>query len=235
MSNGCIVDGCDGKHKAKGLCRKHYLINYYKNIKEKCKVVECENNIMTKEYCARHYKQFYRTGEIMPFTKFDRNEIILKKNHAEIILRNINHDIVGKSLIDLEDVVKTNKYKWHLDSVGYVSNSGHIKKNIKSIRLHNFLLRKKGIDHISRNRLDNRRNNLRKASSSLNSFNKKIQSNNTSGCCGVHKNKWENSGFVAIIQVNYKTIRVGNFQNFNDAVKARKEAELKYFGEIIVR
>ena len=31
--------------------------------------------------------------------------------------------------------------------------------------------------------------------------------------------------------MNYKTIHLGYFVNFEDAVQARKEAEEKYFGE----
>lgn len=52
---------------------------------------------------------------------------------------------------------------------------------------------------------------------------------NTSGRTGVSldkiSGKWE-----AYITVNYKTIRLGKFGSFADAVAARREAELKYYG-----
>ena len=37
--------------------------------------------------------------------------------------------------------------------------------------------------------------------------------------------------WVAYISINYKQITLGYFHDFNDAVKARKQAEEKYFGE----
>ena len=55
-------------------------------------------------------------------------------------------------------------------------------------------------------------------------------SNNTSGITGVYwkkdRNKWG-----ARIVVNGKCIYLGYFANKEDAIKIRKEAEIKYFGE----
>ena len=65
---------------------------------------------------------------------------------------------------------------------------------------------------------------------SQNQMNSKLSSNNTSGVTGVYWvkkcNKWN-----ANIKINNKYIHLGNFTDFDDAVKARKEAEQKYFGE----
>lgn len=83
------------------------------------------------------------------------------------------------------------------------------------------------IDHINGIRTDNRLGNLREVSSSENSKNKCQRSNNTSGVTGVSwshdKRKW-----LADIRVNKKQIYIGRFDNFDDAVAARKEAERKY-------
>lgn len=61
-------------------------------------------------------------------------------------------------------------------------------------------------------------------------LNIKLRSNNISGYTGVgfHKetNKWR-----AYIQKDNKFITLGLFENKKDAIKARKEAENKYFGE----
>jgi hypothetical protein len=61
-------------------------------------------------------------------------------------------------------------------------------------------------------------------------MNKGIISNNTSGATGViwnkRLNKWQSR-----ITVDKKDIYLGSYNNFEDAVKARKEAEEKYFGE----
>lgn len=86
------------------------------------------------------------------------------------------------------------------------------------------------IDHINRIKSDNRIENLRKATNSQNGKNLPIKSNNTSGCPGVCFDKINNK-WRATIKVNYKTISLGRFVDFADAVTARKDAEIKYYGE----
>lgn len=83
------------------------------------------------------------------------------------------------------------------------------------------------IDHINGNPLDNRIDNLREATFRENKINACRNGNNTSGVSGVswHKGaqKW-----VAYISNYGKRINLGTFVFFEDAVKARKEAEKKY-------
>lgn len=75
------------------------------------------------------------------------------------------------------------------------------------------------VDHINRNRADNRLCNLRLATRSQNMRN--------STNLGVHfsntRNRW-----VATIGVNSKQIYLGSFDTLFDAVCARRSAELKY-------
>lgn len=59
---------------------------------------------------------------------------------------------------------------------------------------------------------------------------KKTQINNTSGHKGVHLNK-KSGKWVARIGLNSKRITIGTYDNFEDAVKARKDAEMTYYGE----
>lgn len=54
--------------------------------------------------------------------------------------------------------------------------------------------------------------------------------NHTSGVTGVTFNKNANKWAVAI-QKDNKRIHLGVFDNFDEAVKVRKEAEIKYFGD----
>lgn len=78
--------------------------------------------------------------------------------------------------------------------------------------------------------VDNRKSNLRITTPLNNSRNKCKTKANTSGVTGVCWNK-RNQKWHAQIGVNLKTIHLGYFNDFNDAVKARKEAEEKYFKE----
>ena len=83
------------------------------------------------------------------------------------------------------------------------------------------------IDHINGIRDDNRISNLRLSNPVKNSRNRKRPSNNTSGCTGVYK--YSDKSWQARIHDNGKTVILGMFSTFDEAKKARKDAE-KLFG-----
>lgn len=86
------------------------------------------------------------------------------------------------------------------------------------------------IDHVSGQRSDNRIRNLREATSSQNSMNTKIRSDNTSGYRGVsfHKltGKW-----VARIVANKSRFYLGMHPTAERASEAYEAASKKYHGE----
>jgi hypothetical protein len=95
------------------------------------------------------------------------------------IYYNNNKYIVGKLqvkddykyfVIDKEDFIKINNIKLHIQSVNYVAHSVYIDDNKKEMYLHNIIMNRYGfpgkgatetVDHINRNPLDNRKENLR--------------------------------------------------------------------------
>ena len=83
------------------------------------------------------------------------------------------------------------------------------------------------IDHINGVRSDNRIINLRDGSNGENSKNQKRPSDNTSGVSGVSWNKRSNK-WVAYASSSNTRIHLGSFFDFNEAVAARKAAEVKY-------
>lgn len=83
------------------------------------------------------------------------------------------------------------------------------------------------IDHINRNKSDNRISNLRDVDRVTNAINKDLQSNNESGVAGVRWSKGSNK-WRAYIGVEGKTIQLGYFVEFHEAVNARKNAEVLY-------
>ena len=85
------------------------------------------------------------------------------------------------------------------------------------------------IDHINRDRSDNRIDNLREVTNKQNHQNKSKYSNNTSGHPGVYWHK-QNSKWQAKIEHNQKQIHLGYFTNIEEALSARKAGELKYWG-----
>lgn len=85
------------------------------------------------------------------------------------------------------------------------------------------------IDHINRNTLDNRRINLRHASQSINAYNSKLSSRNTSGYRGISfcndRKKWE------VRMVLYKKrVYFGQFDNIDDAINIIDKINNKMFG-----
>jgi hypothetical protein len=88
---------------------------------------------------------------------------------------------------------------------------------------------KESIDHIDRDGTNNRLSNLIEADESMQRLNANLRSNNTSGHVGVHwwvtRGKWQ-----AYIMWKYKRLHLGNFDNLEDAVAARKAAEVKLLG-----
>lgn len=132
--------------------------------------------------------------------------------------------------VSIEDYYRVKDLCW------CISNDNGVKRinatdpvTKKHIRMHVYL-GYRGYDHINKNELDNRRENLRKCTHQQNDFNRDLYKNNTSGFTGViwvkQIQKWQ-----AAIMLNRKTIYLGVFNNKEDAIKARLQAENKYFGE----
>lgn len=132
--------------------------------------------------------------------------------------------------VDLEDFWKVRDICWHIDKNGYLTGIGKCKK---IVYLHRVIMDCPPdgiIDHINGDKTNNRKINLRTGTQGQNNINKGIKKNNKSGAVGVcwikRTNKWQ-----AYIGFNGKRIHLGYFDNFDNAIKARKEAENKYFGE----
>ena len=83
------------------------------------------------------------------------------------------------------------------------------------------------IDHINHDCLDNRFSNLREVTHSENGKNRSKSRDNKSGFNGVSWNKREKK-WKAQVRINKKSIHLGTFENFNDAVYARKSADIEH-------
>jgi len=106
---------------------------------------------------------------------------------------------------------------------------------MKSMLLHRFIISaKKGevVDHIDFDTYNTRKSNLRICTHKENSRHRRKQNNNLSGYNGVFRYNYHGyDRWQANIKVNGKQFAIGYFEKYEDAVKARIEAEKQYFGE----
>jgi hypothetical protein len=88
------------------------------------------------------------------------------------------------------------------------------------------------IDHINRNKQDNRINNLRLVSRQVNGINANIYSHNTTGVKGVSSvKKGATVKFRARITLNGACKHLGYFDTAEEAEKAREAAERELFDQ----
>lgn len=131
---------------------------------------------------------------------------------------------------DLEDYDLIKDYCWYINESNYVRT--RIDKH-HQIYMHQIILPNSiEVDHIrgKETRNDNRKENLRPCLHQENMMNIGLRGNNTSGVTGVSWSK-QHQKWVSWITYKNNVVHLGVFDKFEDAVKARKEAEEKYFGE----
>lgn len=141
-----------------------------------------------------------------------------------------------ETFVDDEDYDELNKHLWTCNENGYIIRYAKVHEDRNGIVImHREIMNAPNgmvVDHINHVRHDNQKNNLRICTNQENSMNKVLQRNNTSGATGVQKNKSKNhTSWSATIGIDKKYIYLGSFRNMADAIKTRREAEEKYFGE----
>lgn len=138
------------------------------------------------------------------------------------------------ALVDDEDFEELSKYNWH--NAGRYAVRHTSRKSPggrKTVFMHRQIMNApsgKQVDHKNGNRYDNRKSNLRFSTQLQNCWNACTRKDNKTGYKGVHYRP-KSKDFVVYISVNKKRIHLKTYRNIDDAIKARKEAELKYHGE----
>ena len=131
-------------------------------------------------------------------------------------------------LLDVCDVDMVSEFQWSIGTHGYAtSGCGE-----KQILLHRMVAGAKDgemVDHINRNKLDNRRSNLRICSFRQNIMNREklVSGNNPyKGVCRLSDGCWQ-----AQIRCNNRAVYLGRFHDVSDAAKAYDAAARELFGE----
>lgn len=127
----------------------------------KCEI--CGKEFNTRQKRIEENKGRYCSKKCADISKRKSNKIIIKENHAEIV---INSQKYGEkiALIDIDDIDKISSYSWNLKP----SKRGqfYIKTSVagKELKLHRLITNCPDnlvVDHINHNTLDNRKVNLR--------------------------------------------------------------------------
>lgn len=154
-----------------------------------------------------------------------------KRNKYEVVGNTVYVEVEKtkeKIICDLDVWENLKGYYWYLDGHGYPMTMLPRKKKAF---MHKMIMKEnvsEVVDHINRNKLDNRKENLRYTTIVVNAQNRSLQSNNKSGHVGVYKVK---NHWVAWIGAYCKRIYLGSFKTKEEAIKAREEAEKIYHSE----
>ena len=133
---------------------------------------------------------------------------------------NRKHELKCMAIIDIDYVERISKIHWNTNSKGYIF--GNI--NGKMIRLHHFILDFKWngdqqytIDHINRNKLDNRKCNLRIADMTTQNRNRSIQPKIKRFITMSESGKYK----VMIYTKDKKQLYLGAYSTLEEAIKIR--------------
>ena len=134
---------------------------------------------------------------------------------------------------DLEDLPLIESRSWYRDKDGYLVSCYFFNGRRRFVRFHRIVMKAKPgqfIDHINKDRADNRKCNLRCCRRAENDRNRGIYATNTSGVTGVYFDKQRNK-WVASISYDKKRTLIGRFASKEEAVRARLEKEIELFKE----
>lgn len=199
-------------------------------------IIECEycgNKFYKKPSHIAKTKHSYCSTKCCNIAKQKTNNIIIKDNHAEMIIKKHDKELV--ILFDIEDLDKVNQAKWMavydktINDYYITAHERTNHKDRKTLRLHNIIMNtpeNMECDHINRNPRDNRKCNLRNVEPMINKQNKGFYKNNKSGYKYIHWNKETNKWRIEIKRNNIKTF-YGAYKNLEDAVIKRNEILLE--------
>lgn len=135
-------------------------------------------------------------------------------------------------LCDTDLVGELQRYTWYKTNRGYaIAHNGN-----KRLLAHLLIMGKKDgyeVDHFNRNKLDNRRENLRFVTHIENLHNVdplSLLKNNPATGVSVNKSCKSYISYAAYIRVDGKKKHLGCFRTLDEAIRARKEAEVFYWG-----
>lgn len=141
------------------------------------------------------------------------------------------------AIVDDDDFEDLTKHKWYYMPIGYAGRHSKLSDpegSGKFIYMHRVIMNalpKQEVDHVNHDKLDNRRINLRLASSRQNKCNTNLRINNKSGLKGVSWSK-RRKLWTAQVKVSVgRTQNLGYYDNKYDAYAAYCSVARELYGE----
>lgn len=174
-------------------------------------------------------------GEITTINNYDYCEIELLGKHAKSLENN------KSMLISKSDINSMLNFKWYLCKSGYPGTYGTYDNTIQfsclvpahRLLFHNELSQLESglvIDHINRNKLDNRRNNLRICTAKENSYNKTKKGDKYKGIKKITKKKTGEVTYQAIISKDGKRHIISDIATEEEAARMYDAMAEELFG-----
>ena len=135
-----------------------------------------------------------------------------------------------RMICDVDDLDKLRNSTWSKNAKGYAKCRKKVNGKSRTILAHRIIMNAKDgqiVDHINRNRLDNRKSNLRFVDLKANRINSELRPENKSGYAGVAKQK---KSWIAKIMIDGKFKTIGHYKTKEDAITARRKAEKEIYG-----
>lgn len=137
-------------------------------------------------------------------------------NCAYMEIYNRHHEVKAIVIIDIDDVEKVSKHHWCMNGKGYImSNVG---------RLHHFILgfkwdgnQQNTVDHINRDKLDNRKSNLRVVDMTTQNRNRSIKPKIGKFITLSKNGKYK----VSVYTKNKEFVYLGRYETLEEAIIIR--------------
>lgn len=195
-----------------------------------CSVDGCtySTDRLRRGMCERHYRRFLTYGDTERRWKGQliRSAIV----DGEVARIPLNKGL--EAVVAIADLPKVEGFNWRVVWNGYTHYAVRTELG-KSILMHREIMEAPSgveVDHVDRDGLNNRRDNLRLATRSQNCVNRGLAKNNTSGFVGIVWHK-QSSKWNARIKVDGVRRSLGYYHTKEEASAAYKSARRVLFGE----
>lgn len=188
--------------------------------------------LKTPQFLCKHLRKclcnLERKGVVLPSS--------MERDFESTTICRIPLRPAGFAIVDAEDFEWLSQWNWRLHTNGYAMRLQRDQYYQHPIYMHRLLSGATGeaeTDHINRNRLDNRRSNLRVVTTAQNLANRPRAARNTSGYKGVSRSKGQGR-WRAEFTANGEYRNLGVFNSPEDAARAYDRAAYQEHEDIVL-